>query len=54
MKEVQWKEYAIPLGVFPYVFWGIYLFENGFDLIAGMLSFVLICVAIAVAVMVRG
>ena len=54
MKEVQWKDYVKPLALFPYVFLGIYLFENGLDLVAGMLSFVLVCVAIAVVVMVRG
>ena len=54
MKEVNWKDLAMPLAIIPYVFFGIYLFENGLNLVAGMLGFVLLGIAIGVAVMVRG
>lgn len=50
-KEVL--DYIKPLAVFPFVFLGIYLFENGFDLIAGVIGFVLICLVIAVYIVVR-
>lgn len=53
MKEVRWQDFAKPLALLPFVFLGIYLFENGFDFIAGMLIFVLVCITIAAVVLVK-